>query len=80
MYNLGGGRDNSVSVMEAIALFEDAFSIKLSTEYLDRNRVGDHICYISDLTRLKNDYPQWEITRSLDMIIEELVVAARGKS
>ena len=80
VYNLGGGRDNSVSVMEAIALFEDAFSIKLSTEYLDRNRVGDHICYISDLTRLKNDYPQWEITRSLDMIIEELVVAARGKS
>ncbi len=79
VYNLGGGRDNSVSVMEAIALFEDAFSIKLSTEYLDGNRAGDHICYISDLTRLKNDYPQWQITRSLDMIIKELVVAARGK-
>ena len=54
--------------------------MKLSTEYLDGHRAGDHICYISDLTRLKNDYPQWEITRSLDMIIEELVVAARGKS
>ncbi len=79
VYNLGGGRDNSVSVMEAIALFEDAFSMKLSTEYLDGNRAGDHICYISDLTRLKNDYPQWQITRSLDMIIKELVVAARGK-
>jgi CDP-paratose 2-epimerase len=80
IYNLGGGRDNSVSVIEAIQLFEDALATKLSTEYVHENRMGDHICYISDLTNLRNDYPQWEVTRSLEMIIEELAVAASEKS
>lgn len=80
IYNLGGGRENSVSVIEAIQLFEDALATKLSTEYVHENRIGDHICYISDLTNLRNDYPQWEITKSLEMIIEELAVAASVKS
>ncbi len=80
IYNLGGGRENSVSVIEAIQLFEDALATKLSTEYVHENRIGDHICYISDLTNLRNDYPQWEVTKSLEMIIEELAVAASVKS
>ena len=72
IYNLGGGRANSVSIIEAIARFEELMGKKLQAEYVESNRVGDHICYISDLRRLKSDYPQWEITRSLDDIFREL--------
>ena len=71
VYNLGGGRANSVSVMEAIACLEELTGKKLATEYVDQNRVGDHICYISDLGRLRADYPRWELTRSLDDIFQE---------
>lgn len=72
IYNLGGGRANSVSVLEAIARFEELIGKTLKVEYVEDNRVGDHICYISNLRRLKADYPQWETTRSLDDIFQEL--------
>jgi len=72
VYNLGGGRENSVSVIEAVARFEELIGKKLAYEYIDQNRVGDHICYISDLRRLKADYPGWGLTRSLDDILREL--------
>jgi CDP-paratose 2-epimerase len=73
VYNLGGGRPNSVSVLEAIARLEELIGKKLRVEYVERARVGDHICYISNLGRLKADYPRWEITRSLSDILRELV-------
>ncbi len=72
VYNLGGGRSNSVSILEAIARFEELMGAKLKTEYVDQPRVGDHICYISNLNRLKADYPAWQITRSLEHIFQEL--------
>jgi CDP-paratose 2-epimerase len=72
VYNLGGGRDHSVSILEAIARFEELMGKKLRVEYIDQHRVGDHICYISDLRRLKRDYPGWDLTRSLDDILSEL--------
>jgi CDP-paratose 2-epimerase len=72
VYNLGGGRDNSVSILEAVARFEELIGKRLDYQYVDQNRVGDHICYISDLRRLKADYPGWELTRSLDDILREL--------
>ncbi len=72
VYNLGGGRDNSVSILEAVARFEDLIGKTLDYQYVDQNRVGDHICYISDLRRLKADYPGWELSRSLDDILREL--------
>jgi CDP-paratose 2-epimerase len=72
VYNLGGGRANSVSVLEAIARFEELIGRPLKVEYVEQNRVGDHVCYISDLRRLKADCPGWEITRSLDDIFREL--------
>jgi CDP-paratose 2-epimerase len=75
VYNLGGGRDNSVSIVEAIARLEELTGKTLKTEYVEANRIGDHICYISDLRRLKADYPGWEITRSLDDILRELAGA-----
>jgi len=72
VYNLGGGRDNSVSVHEAIARFEDLIGRKLAVTYVEQNRVGDHICYISDLRRIRGDYAEWSIARSLDDILREL--------
>jgi CDP-paratose 2-epimerase len=72
VYNLGGGRANSVSVLEAIGRFENLFGKRLKIEYVEGNRVGDHICYISNLRRLKADYPYWGITRTLEDIFREL--------
>jgi CDP-paratose 2-epimerase len=75
VYNLGGGRANSVSVLEAIDHFEELLGKTLQTDYVDHPRIGDHICYISNLRRLQTDYPTWHITRSLDHILKELVTA-----
>lgn len=71
VYNLGGGRENSVSMLEAIARFEERFGRKLESEYVDEPRRGDHICYISDLRRFHHDYPAWELTKSLDNIVAD---------
>lgn len=73
VYNLGGGRKNSISIIEAIGRLEGMTGKTLHTAYTDSNRVGDHICYISDLRRIKADYPQWDIAYSLDDIFEQLV-------
>ena len=75
VYNLGGGRDNSVSMREAVTRFEALFGKTLPVEYVDTNRVGDHICYISDLRRFQTDYPGWSLSRSLDDIFSELAQA-----
>jgi CDP-paratose 2-epimerase len=72
VYNLGGGRANSTSVLEAIASLEGLCGRKLATEYVDEPRRGDHVCYISDLALLRSDYPDWEVTISLDEILEQL--------
>lgn len=76
VYNLGGGRGNSVSVMEAIERFETLLGKKLKTEYVDRPRSGDHICYISNLQAFKRDYPSWTVSRGLDEVFQELASAA----
>jgi len=78
VYNLGGGRANSVSVLEAIRRFEALLGKHLKVEYIEKSRLGDHICYITNLRRLKTDYPQWSITRSLDDIFLELAEASAG--
>jgi CDP-paratose 2-epimerase len=62
-------------MLEAIARFEGLMGRKLAVEYVETNRVGDHICYISDLRRLQADYPGWSITRSLDDILREIADA-----
>ena len=77
VYNLGGGRENSISMLEAIKLAEDVTGKKMDYEYLDDNRIGDHICYISDLSKLKNDLPGWGITKSLQNIFEEIAGVIR---
>lgn len=77
VYNMGGGRENSVSMLEAITIIEDILGKKMNWDYVDDNRKGDHKCYISDLTRFKTDYPDWKITKSLDRIFTELIGAAQ---
>lgn len=72
VYNLGGGRENSVSMREAIVHLEKRTNKTLKVEYVETSRVGDHICYISDLRRIRADYPNWSITRSLNQIFDEL--------
>jgi CDP-paratose 2-epimerase len=78
VYNLGGGRENSVSIVEAVARFEELIGKTLAVEYVDQNRIGDHICYISDLRRLRADFPSWHITRSLNDILRELATPPPG--
>lgn len=71
VYNLGGGKENSVSILECIDRVEQLLHKKINHDYSDQNRIGDHICYYSDLTKLKTDYPNWSLTYSLDDIFEE---------
>jgi CDP-paratose 2-epimerase len=73
VYNLGGGRANAASLMECVSRVEALLGTKMLTRYVDQNRKGDHICYISDMSKLRSHYPHWSITRSLDDILEELV-------
>jgi CDP-paratose 2-epimerase len=73
VYNLGGGKPNSCSIIEAFEMVESLTGKKQKNAYVDNNRVGDHICYYSDLRKMKQHYPAWTITRSLPQIIEEIV-------
>jgi CDP-paratose 2-epimerase len=72
VYNLGGGRANSCSILEAFDLIENITGKRMHYQYVDQPRSGDHICYISDLTKLKLHYPSWEITVDLPRVLEEL--------
>lgn len=76
VYNIGGGYRNSVSVLEAIKLLENAADKKLDWRYVDEPRKGDHICYITDYQRLTKDYG-WIVRTMLDTIISQVVAAAR---
>jgi len=80
VYNIGGGRDNSCSILEAFNLVESITNIKMNYEYVDKNREGDHICYISDLRKIKNHYPEWCIKKSLKNIFEEIVESWKNKN
>lgn len=72
VYNLGGGRGNSCSILEAFEMVEALSGRKMIYDYVDKAREGDHICYISDLTKMKTHYPQWDITKKLPDIFEEI--------
>ncbi|MFN8250192.1 MAG: NAD-dependent epimerase/dehydratase family protein [Ferruginibacter sp.] len=73
VYNLGGGKQNTCSILEAFAIAESFTGIKMEYVYHDKNREGDHICYYSDLRKIKSHYPGWDITKSLHDTISEIV-------
>jgi CDP-paratose 2-epimerase len=78
VYNLGGGRENSISMIEAIGKIEALTGRKLEWSYVDQARKGDHICYISNLGKFKSHYPHWKITLGIDAILEEMTASQRG--
>lgn len=75
VYNIGGGRDNSISILEAFALISSISGKKMHYNYIDKNRQGDHICYISDLSKMKSHYPAWGITKNLSQTFEEIYIS-----
>jgi CDP-paratose 2-epimerase len=79
VYNIGGGRANSVSILEAFDRVTAVSGKKMKYEYLDENREGDHICYISDLRKMYAQYPDWRLTKTLDDTIAEIVAAWQGR-
>jgi len=75
VYNLGGGKDNTCSILEAFAIVASLTGKQMQYEYLDKNREGDHICYYSDLRKMQQHYPQWSITKSLTEIFTEITTS-----
>jgi len=78
IYNIGGGRSRSCSVLEAIALFESAFGRKLDKRYVAQARSGDHVWWISDDSKFERTYRDWMQRHSLDDIIAEFVTQRRS--
>lgn len=73
VYNLGGGKGNAASLTECVSMIEERTGKKPNLTYSDTNRIGDHICYYSDLRKLKEHYPDWDLTYSLDRIVDEMI-------
>jgi CDP-paratose 2-epimerase len=81
VYNLGGGRSNSASVLECIDWIEKLSGYRLDYRLSDQNRIGDHICYISDCRKLQRDYPDWKVRINLESILANMIDnAQRNKS
>jgi CDP-paratose 2-epimerase len=75
VYNLGGGRGNSISILEAFKKIEGLSGKKMRSQYVDQACEGDHICYISDLSKMRTHYPKWDITKNLDATFQEIYEA-----
>jgi len=73
VYNLGGGKQNAASILECISLIQELTGKKPEVTYSDVNRIGDHICYYSDLRKFQNHFPNWRITFDLPQIISDIV-------
>jgi CDP-paratose 2-epimerase len=80
IYNLGGGKQNSCSILEAFDLAEACTGKRQAFIYADQNRMGDHICYYSDLRKMKEHYPRWNLTKSLPQIFSEIAASWRERS
>lgn len=79
VYNLGGGKANSCSILEAFKLVEEITGKRQQYSYIDKNRVGDHICYYSDLSKIKSHYPQWGITKTVRQTVAEIVLSWQNR-
>jgi CDP-paratose 2-epimerase len=72
VFNLGGGRENSISILETVDMLAN-FGLRLQYQYKDQNRVGDHICYISDLTKIRCFFPEWRLSYDLRRMVSEMI-------
>jgi CDP-paratose 2-epimerase len=75
VYNLGGGKGNACSILEAFQLAGQVTERPMKWRYVDENRIGDHICYYSDLRKIKAHYPAWDVTKNLNHIFEEIAAS-----
>ncbi len=73
VYNIGGGKQNAASILEIIDILNRDFGLNLKYSYVDQHRIGDHICYYTDLSKFKRDFPSWKITKNLHDIIREII-------
>ena len=80
VYNLGGGKANSCSILEAFEICESFSGNKQKYEYLEDNRIGDHICYYSDLTKIKKHYPEFKFKNNLKDTIKQIIDAQNSKN
>lgn len=72
VYNIGGARHSNLSMLEAIERIEGITGKKINTEYSQENRIGDHIWYISDVSKFKSHYPEWNFSYDMDRILNEM--------
>lgn len=79
VYNIGGGKSNSCSILETFEMVAACSGKKMEYEYQDQNRMGDHICYYSDLSKMRDHYPAWDIRVPLDQIVSEIVEGWRER-
>jgi CDP-paratose 2-epimerase len=78
VYNIGGGKENSCSIIEAFDMAYQVTGKAMRSKYIDEPRIGDHICYYSDLRKIKADYPGWSVTRDLPSIFREIAEAKQA--
>jgi len=80
VYNMGGGKENTCSILEAFEIISSISGKQMRFKYDDTNRIGDHICYYSDLRKIKAHYPDWKITKSLSATFEEIFYAWNSRN
>jgi len=73
VYNIGGGFKNTISVIEAVKLVSNLSGIEMNYDYTDQSRIGDHICYYSNLSKIKSHFPKWEISVKIPNILEQII-------
>ncbi|MDD5560648.1 MAG: NAD-dependent epimerase/dehydratase family protein [Candidatus Omnitrophica bacterium] len=79
VYNIGGGRFANVSVLEAIEICQKLSGKKLDYEYIDTNRTGDHIWWISDVSKFKSHYPDWNYKFGIEDTIRQIYEAQKSE-
>ncbi|MEI6715932.1 MAG: NAD-dependent epimerase/dehydratase family protein [Verrucomicrobiota bacterium] len=79
VYNLGGGKQNSCSIIEAFRLVEEITGKQQVWSYEETPRIGDHICYYSDLSKIRQHYPEWDISVSLTQTLQEMTTALKSR-
>ena len=79
VYNLGGGKENSCSILEAFEICEGFSGKKQKFEYIEENRKGDHLCYYSDLSKIHAHFPNWKQRHDLSSTIRQIVEAWRKR-
>lgn len=73
VYNIGGTKENAASILEIIKILKEEFDLDLKYSYIEDNRIGDHICYYTDMSKFKKDFPEWRITKNLREIMREII-------